>query len=44
MESGYEDLGRAKVVLDDGRLSGSVVNDGRFVMYACLGRVYATCH
>jgi hypothetical protein len=29
---GYEDLGPSKVVLDDGRLSGSVMKDGKFVM------------
>ena len=31
---GYNDLGSSKVVLDDGRLSGGVMKDGRFIMYA----------
>lgn len=31
---GYEDLGSSKVALDDGRLFGSIMKDGRFVMYA----------
>jgi hypothetical protein len=37
---GYEELGSSKAVLDDGRLSGSVMKDGRFVMYACVGFVF----
>ena len=31
---GYEDLGSSKVALDDGRLFGSIMKDGHFVMYA----------
>ena len=30
---GAKDLGPAKVVLDEGRLSGGVVQDGSFVMF-----------
>jgi len=32
---GYEDLGPSKVVLDDGRLSGGIMRDGKFVMSVC---------
>jgi hypothetical protein len=39
---GYEDLGPSRVVLDNGRLSGSVMKDGKFVMSAhgCPDRDY----
>jgi len=30
--TGYNDLGSSKVVLDDGRLSGGVMKDGRFII------------